>query len=602
MINRIDVNLAGLSLKKFVFLNLTQPFGDQHALELHVRFEDANELLGKSEDNHVDLRELTEKWSGEKITATIKQGEVDSAGNFNEQSNQTFVGIVKGIQIQMNDAIDNVLVLHAQCPTMLFRSGTNTRTFSEQNLSAIVEEIVKPFKGLLKAKISPEFKEQIPYITQYNESNYHFLQRLAETYGEWFFYDGEELVFGKSGRSKTETSSLEYRINLKQMEYELRLSPARFKSGYYNYFHDQKWEVKSDSEKVNLPDFAQTALNKSDQLYSEITLDTKLPVINSEPALSASVKQRKSFATNDLAILKGISTSLKVRLGAPASIKNEIKENEKVIRTDDYGAFIITDIRHYVDSRGFYQNTFEAIPQDISYPPIQYNTTSPVAGPQPALVTDTNDPEARGRVKVRFYWQNSDQSTPWVRVANLMSGKKRGVYFVPEVDEVVFVDFEFGNPDMPFVRGSMYTGSAQPESKLFDSENNIKGIITRSGNTILIDDKEGEERIHIFNPGNKNELLLALGNETTIEMRSEGKIKIEAKEIEMKAEKISMNAQQEWTVETNTGSIEARAKMQVGGATVNIEGKSQTSVKGNAQLALEGGAQASLKAAMVMIN
>ncbi len=70
----------------------------------------------------------------------------------------------------------------------------------------------------------------------------------------------------------------------------------------------------------------------------------------------------------------------------------------------------------------------------------------------------------------------------------------------------------------------------------------------------------------------------------------------------MKADKISMNAQQEWTVETNKGSIEAQAKLQMGGATVNIEGKSQTSVKGNAQLALEGGAQASLKAAMVMIN
>lgn len=602
MINRIDVRLGGLELKKFIFLNLTQPFDSQHILEIHVRFEDANELVGKSEVNYVDLRDLTQKWAGERITATIKQGEVDSSDNFNEQSNQTFVGIVKGIQILMNDAIDNTLVIYAECPTMLFKTGVNTRTFSEQSLSEIVEDVIKPFKGLLNAKISPEFSEIIPYTTQYNESNYHFLQRLAETYGEWFFYDGEELVFGKTGRSKTEVAKLEYRINLKQMEYELRLVPTIFKAGYYTYFKDEILESKSGDQKACLPDFAQTALAKSEQLFSEETLDIISPVIDSESALSKSVKQKKSRVANDLALLKGTSTSLKVRLGAPVSIKNDIKENEKLVRTDDYGSFTITSIRHYVDSRGFYQNTFEAIPQDIDSPPAQYNSSLPVASSQPARVIDTNDPEKIGRVKVRFYWQNDDQTTPWVRVANLMSGGERGVYFVPEIDEVVFVDFEMGNPDMPFVRGSMFTGNAKPGGELFKPDNNIKGIVTKSGNTILIDDSGGKEKIHIYNPGSKNQVIMSLDSEPHIEVKSEGKIRIEAKEIEMKAEKISMNAQQDWMVEANKGSIEARAKIQVSAAAVNIEGKSQTSVKGNAQLALEGGAEASLKAAMVLIN
>ena len=602
MINRIDVNLGGLTLKKFSFLSLLQPFDSQHSLEIHVTFEDINDLLGKSIDSQVSLKELTQKWAGEKVTATIMQGEADTSNNLKEKTKHTFIGIVKGVQIQMNDAVDNTLVIYGVCPTVLFKTGSNTRAFSEKSLADIVEEIVNPFKGLLKAKISPEFRETIPYITQYQEDNYQFLQRLAETYGEWFYYDGEELLFGKSARSKTNVANLEYRVNLTQMEYELKLTPLTFKGQYYSYLKDEKFQVSSKNEHVDLQDFAQLALSKSESMFSEEVLNIELSGHDNESTIGKSVKNNKSKSSNGLAILKGSSTSLEISIGSPIKVKDDVKENGKVIRTDDYGSFIITNIRHYVDSRGFYQNSFEAIPQDIDYPPVAYQVFQPKAESQPAKVIDTNDPDQMGRVKVQFYWQKDGDSTPWARVANLMSGDERGVYFVPEIDEVVFVDFEFGNPDLPFVRGSMFTGTSLPGSNLFEKDNMIKGIITKGGNHIIIDDSNGKEAIRIYNKDNKNEVILTLDGEPVISVKSDGKIKLEAKEIEMKADKISMNAKQDWTVETNKGSIEAKAKMQIGGATVNVEGKSQTSIKGNAQLALEGGAQASLKAAMVMIN
>lgn len=602
MINRIDVNLGGLTLKKFTFLSLNQPFASQHSLEIHITFEDVNDLLGKSIDSQVSLKELTQKWAGEKVTATVMQGEADTANNLKEKTSQTFIGIVRGVQIQMNDAIDNTLVIYGVCPTALFKTGSNTRAFFEKSLSEIVEEVIKPFKGLIKAKVSPNYGEPIPYITQYQEDNYQFLQRLAETYGEWFYYDGEELVFGKSTRSKTKVANLDYRVNLTQMEYELKLVPMTFKGQYYHYFNDEKFDASSKNENIDLPDFAQLALSKSDSTFSDEVLDIGFLGHDNTSAFSKLVKNSKSKSANSLAVLKGTSTSLEVNIGSAVKVKDDVKENGKILRTDDYGAFIITNIRHYVDSRGFYQNSFEAIPQDTDYPPVNYNIPDPKASAQPAKVIETNDPEQLGRVKVQFFWQNNGETTPWLRVANLMSGNKRGVYFVPEIDEVVFVDFEFGNPDLPFVRGTMYTGSDQPGSELFRSDNVIKGIITKGGNHIMIDDSSGKEKIHIYNAGNQNELILSLDGEPSISVKSDGKIILEAKEIEMKADKISMNAKQDWTVETNKGSIEAKAKMQIGGATVNVEGKSQTSIKGNAQLALEGGAQASLKAAMVMIN
>ncbi|MCF2518553.1 type VI secretion system Vgr family protein [Dyadobacter sp. CY351] len=602
MINRINVTIGSSTINKFIDLSLSQPFDSHHLLDLHIKVEDVKEVLEKDIAGQLSLREVTQLWAGEKITVKIMQGEVDTSSNFQQKTSLVFIGIITSIQLQMKDAIDNTVVVSGVSPTILFSTGNNTRSFSEMSLSNIVSEVISPFKGFLKAYISPDFSERIGYITQYQEDNYHFLQRLAETYGEWFYYDGEQFIFGKSSRVSSSPASLEYGSNLTQLEYELKLVPMLFKGKHYGYVQDEVSEIKSRDEKAELQDHAQTAFEKSESLFSYENLDISFQSSGSNSALQNAVKNKKSESGNKLAVIKGTSTSLEMRVGSPVTIKDDIIENGNTQRTDDYGLFVVTNIRHYVDSRGFYQNSFEAIPQDIAYPPVDYRIFQPKAETQPAKVVDTNDPEQMGRVKVQFYWQKNGESTPWARVANLMSGDESGVYFIPEVDEVVFVDFEMGNPDIPFVRGSMFTGRALPGSELFQSENNFKGIITRSGNSILIDDSSGKEQIRIYNPESRNEVLLSMDNEPHIEIKSDGKIKIEAKEIELKAEKISMNAQQDWTVETNKGSIEAKAKMQITGATVNVEGKSQTIIKGNAQLALEGGAQASLKAAMVMIN
>ncbi|MBL0053062.1 MAG: hypothetical protein IPP29_16905 [Bacteroidetes bacterium] len=62
-------------------------------------------------------------------------------------------------------------------------------------------------------------------------------------------------------------------------------------------------------------------------------------------------------------------------------------------------------------------------------------------------------------------------------------------YFIPEKGEEVIVDFEGGDVDKPFVFGSMYNGKAK--SGHGDGDNNTKGLQSRSGNKMMLDDKEG---------------------------------------------------------------------------------------------------------------
>ena len=57
------------------------------------------------------------------------------------------------------------------------------------------------------------------------------------------------------------------------------------------------------------------------------------------------------------------------------------------------------------------------------------------------IVTNNNDPEGMGRVKVNFPWRDIKDESFWARLATFMSGNERGSYFLPEVGDEVLVSF-----------------------------------------------------------------------------------------------------------------------------------------------------------------
>ena len=57
-----------------------------------------------------------------------------------------------------------------------------------------------------------------------------------------------------------------------------------------------------------------------------------------------------------------------------------------------------------------------------------------VFGVAGGIVTNNQDPDGLGRVKVKFPWLSDDNETDWVRIATLMAGRGRGSFFLPEVE------------------------------------------------------------------------------------------------------------------------------------------------------------------------
>jgi uncharacterized protein involved in type VI secretion and phage assembly len=91
---------------------------------------------------------------------------------------------------------------------------------------------------------------------------------------------------------------------------------------------------------------------------------------------------------------------------------------------------------------------------------------------------------ARPAVKVDFPWMSSSEKSHWAPIATIMSGKDRGVYYMPEVDDEVLVAFEHGQFDHPFVVGFIWNGVDTPPT----TERRLRIIKSVNGHEISIYD------------------------------------------------------------------------------------------------------------------
>ncbi len=109
------------------------------------------------------------------------------------------------------------------------------------------------------------------------------------------------------------------------------------------------------------------------------------------------------------------------------------------------------------------------------------------------IITDNQDPDSLGRVKVHLPQVASDYISDWCRIITRGAGDDRGFWNLPDIGEVVLVVFLYGDIHRPAVYGSMNNQKKRPV--IADNEdNNIKAVKT-GGTYLLLDDTPGEERL-----------------------------------------------------------------------------------------------------------
>jgi uncharacterized protein involved in type VI secretion and phage assembly len=210
---------------------------------------------------------------------------------------------------------------------------------------------------------------------------------------------------------------------------------------------------------------------------------------------------------------------------------------------------------------------------DLLYDGVDHDPPySAMFGVAVALVTNNQDPDGLGRVKLRFPWLSDEDESNWARVATPMAGKDRGVFFLPEVDDEVLVAFEHGDVRFPYVVGALWNGKDAPPATNDDGKNNVRLIKSRSGHVIRLNDEEGKETVEIVDKSEKNSIIVDTAK-NTITITSDKDITLKAANgtITLDAQKIAVKSSAEAKVEAGAGmDLKASGTMNIKGATVNI--------------------------------
>jgi type VI secretion system secreted protein VgrG len=162
-----------------------------------------------------------------------------------------------------------------------------------------------------------------------------------------------------------------------------------------------------------------------------------------------------------------------------------------------------------------YEASFSAIPSAEAFR-CQSTASRPIIqGPQTAVVVGPSGEEIHtdkyGRVKVHFHWDRygkaDENSSCWVRVAQVWAGKKWGSVYTPRIGQEVMVEFLEGDPDRPIITGRVYNEVAMPPYDLPANKtiSTTKSNSSKGGkgfNEIRFEDKKDSEQIFIH--GEKN--------------------------------------------------------------------------------------------------
>lgn len=456
--------------QKFVSLHLRQGFNRHHTFTVVVNYLSPNNTF----------QQTPEKFIG-------YIGETASISFVHRQTGESydFEGIITQVEMVGSMGETGGVAIHGTSSTILYENNRTLDSWMDQSLSTIIKEVTQEY-GKVNLVSNPKYAAPIPYMAQYNESVFDFMNRLSALYGEWFYYDGTKVYFGKPDRDNTE--KIVYDMDLEEVRLVANLVPG--KSARYDYVAQENKQHNADTpaKPDGMNDLQSIAHSCSEKAYTAKTTSAADPHVTDKAELDEQMRIVKNASGANLLNIKGIGKTCRIRIGEIIDVSFPDR-----MKLPPLGKFRIVGIEHEVRRDGHYSNSFVGVPDGTVHIPVP-DVKRPLALPELATVKENNDDKGQGRVKVAFDWQKNGKTTNWIRVQTPNAGvsgavsKNRGWVFVPEVGDQVMVSYEHGNPDRPYVTGSVFHSGS---GKGGDKDNKVKSIITRSGNAIVFDDETG---------------------------------------------------------------------------------------------------------------
>lgn len=589
---KLDVVIEGKTIQHFKHFHLRQSALKHHQFSLTL----AHDTLGDTENHNL---EQAQNFLGKRLTVIFKYKDVT------EGPERNFVGVITEVGFSQDKGSLGNIVLTGFSPTVLLDAAPHIQSFGgaqEISLNSIADHVMK--EGLGGSKFDFRVDAQygnVTYSSQYEETHYNYLARIAEAYGEQFFYDGEVLHFGKLPPQE-KPIKLTYGSSVSDIK--ITMKAQHVNPTFYGYNSSKDEKLTAGSSKINhTSDIAKRAYEISEKTFTTPSL--RIAPIKAASFMDVETSQKGTAGSkaSDVFVTSGNTTVPFLYPGCIADIEMRKADSSE---TSYFTKLLITDVTHEVDAKGFYTGSFEAIAADSGYIP-RPEFEVPRADAQFAKVISNTDPLNQGRVQVQFDWQNGSTTTEYIRVMTPDGGgsekvsKNRGFMAIPEVGDQVVVNFAHQHPDRPFVMGGMFHGGVGGGG---GAGNNVKSLSSKSGHTVSLDDGGGmtlrdkdQNTVFLDGAGNisvdsKVTISLTCGN-SQIFMDKDGNINIKGKEIFVQGDNIGV---------AGTASVGIGVGPEGGDPTSGIGIEPTTLDVGTKTLSLGGTTEANLSSAKINIG
>lgn len=400
----------------------------------------------------------------------------------------------------------------------LLKQVGGSRIFQGLNSPAIFAAIAaqRGFSGQVDARLSsvPRFRD---YCVQYNESDYHFLSRLMEEDGIYYYFEHtaeqHTLVLADAASAHQpvvgyETLTYYPLDNLARPESLFEWTSGQEFATASTILSDYDFQQPRVSLKVqqNAKSSSAWQFYRYPGRYYESDEGQNIARVQAEAAV---------------AHMKWIRVKSNLR-SAPCGAKFTLQSHPTEALNQEYiicGLNLEASAESYFPGtagKDTYQAELSLHPTSVPYRS-QMVTTKPFAmGPQLAKVVGKSGEEiwtdSYGRIKVQFPWDldgtNDDTSSCWIRVVQFSTGKGFGTSSVPRVGEEVIVQFIDGDVDRPIVVGRVYNAENMPPNTLPDDQAKtvFRTRSTKAGTVdafheLTFDDTAGSELIYFHSEG-----------------------------------------------------------------------------------------------------
>ena len=438
----------------------------------------------------------------------------------------------------------------------------NNAIYQNQSVISVVEEVLRShgFTGIdYRLELNSSYPER-EFITQWQESDLSFIQRLLADIGVWFRFEThaehncDVMVISDYEQGYEQVSDIDYRLPSGTLDggaesiWDIRLRSRVVESSVkvqdYNY-RDAKANLHGD---VNSQPKDSTTYGtdyrygehykglrsngQEDKLNGDVDdVDNDNDDNHSNPSDPNTITEsgqwyariRHEQAISEKIVISGKSNRYHLTPGQRIQIKGSPL-------VDIADGVIILSVEGQGNRTDAYELHFTAIPYQVLKP----YRPKPIAWPQiggtlPARVTSPDNDtygyiDTQGRYRVKFNydlkaWKAGNESL-WVRLAKPYAGGTYGFHF-PLIDGTeVAMAFMDGNPDRPYIAHAMHDSAHPDHVTTINKHRNV--IRTPTNNKLRMDDKRGQEHIKLATEYGKTQLNLGHLVNQKKELRGEG--------------------------------------------------------------------------------